>query len=109
MWPSHFHSYSSYVNHFWIVIMGYIKKLYKLADNYLIARLQKRPSTAFFWYLPEPPLIQSKEDLYAYQTAVTASPFYLIDYRQKLQYSLENKAGIIVLPYDQPLGQQINP
>lgn len=89
--------------------MNYLKKLYKLTDNYLIARLQNRPSTALFWYLPEPPNIKTEADLAAYQKVATGAPPYLIDYRQKLKYSLENEKGIIVLPYDQPIGQQINP
>lgn len=89
--------------------MHYFKKLYQLTDNYLLARLQNRPSTALFWYLPEPAYIKTKKDLFSYQNPVAAAPCYLIDYRQKLQYTLENQSGIIVLPYDPPLGQQINP
>lgn len=89
--------------------MNYFKKIYKLTDNYLIARLQKRPSTALFWYLPEPPNIATREDLLVYQSTTNTSPLYLMDYRKKLQYSLENEKGIIVLPYDEPIGQQINP
>ncbi|HSW71457.1 MAG TPA: D-glucuronyl C5-epimerase family protein [Gammaproteobacteria bacterium] len=89
--------------------MDYFRKLYQLADNYLFARLQNRPSTALFWYLPEPPYLQTKADLSAYQRQMRVSPFYLIDYRQKLSYSLKNKSGIIVLPYAEPIGQQINP
>jgi D-glucuronyl C5-epimerase C-terminus len=88
--------------------MNYFKNAWHLFDNYLLARWQQRPSTALFWYLPEPPTIHTKDDLLRYQTS-KLSPLYPIDYRQKLQYSLENKDGIIVLPYQQPIGQQVNP
>lgn len=76
-------------------------------DNYVLARLQNRPSTALFWYLPEPANIKNIGDLERYQNA--SAPFYLMDYREKLSYSLENEEGIIVLPYDKPIGQQVNP
>ena len=73
-----------------------------------MARWQKRPSTASFWYLPEPPNITSKEALIRYQESLS-SPLYLVDYRQKLPYSLTNADGIIVLPYQLPVGAQVNP
>ncbi len=88
--------------------MNYIKRTWKLFDNYFLKRLRKEPSTAFFWYLPEPPTLNKKEDLPHYQDAKKVPPFF-IDYRQKLQYSLQNAEGIIVLPYDQPIGSQVNP
>ncbi len=88
--------------------MNYLKKFFYLLDNYMIARLQNRASTALFWYLPEPPNITSTDDLMCYKKS-TLTPLYLIDYRQKLKYSLENKDGIIVLPYHKPIGNQINP
>ncbi len=89
--------------------MLYLKRFFKLADNYLIARIQKRASTAMFWYLPEPAIIKNKEDLFRYQNPTAVSPLYLIDYRSKLSYNLTNSEGIIVLPYDLPIGQQVNP
>lgn len=88
--------------------MNYIRNAVYLLDNYVIARWLNKPSTASFWYLPEPPTIATKTDLLHYQSSSTA-PRYLIDYRQKLQYSLENKAGIIVLPYQKPIGARVNP
>lgn len=88
--------------------MGPLIKSWQLVDNYVIARLQKRPSTALFWYLPEPPHIQSIDDLLRYQKT-TSTPFYLIDYRKKLSYTLENEHGIIVLPYNKDIGKQVNP
>lgn len=88
--------------------MHYLKKALHLFDNYVLARFQNRPSTALFWYLPEPPNIKTKDDLLRYQKTSIA-PFFLMDYSQKLKYSLENKDGIIVLPYDQSIGQQVNP
>ncbi len=88
--------------------MSYFTKTWRLFDNYILARWQHRPSTAAFWYLPEHSAIQSSHDLLNYQQA-NASPFYLMDYRHKLNYTLENKDGLIVLPYDHPIGHQINP
>lgn len=88
--------------------MRYIKNAWLLFDNYVLARWQNRPSTAGFWYLPEPPAITSKNDLVRYQQS-QISPSYLIDYSKKLNYSLTNAEGIIVLPYQHPIGAQINP
>ena len=88
--------------------MRYFNKTIKLFDNYVVARWQQRPSTALFWYLPEPPNITTKEDVYRYKTATT-SPLYLMDYRQKLKYPLVNNDGIIVLPYGESIGLQVNP
>lgn len=89
--------------------MNHLKKIYRLADTYIIARIQKRPSTAAFWYLPEPPNIKTGDDLIRYQKSSAPAPRYLMDYRQKLKYSLKNEKGIIVLPYDSPIGEQVNP
>lgn len=88
--------------------MSYLKNAFNLIDNYFIARLRNKASTAQFWYLPEPPTINSPSDLIAYQNT-KQSPTYLIDYTQKLRYSLQNSDGIIVLPYQQNIGNQINP
>lgn len=89
--------------------MTYIKKIFSLANNYVIARLCHKPSTALFWYLPEPATINHVNDLQLYQQPSIAAPFYFIDYRKKLTYPLVNDAGIIVLPYADPIGQQVNP
>lgn len=88
--------------------MNYVKNAWNLMDNYLLARWQGRPSTAAFWYLPEPPNISAPADLLRYQRA-GRNLFYLIDYREKLHYPLMDSNGIIVLPYPKPIGQQINP
>ena len=88
--------------------MRYVKKTWKLIDNYLLARWMNKPSTAAFWYLPEPANIVSNRDLFNYKNA-KSSPRYLLDYRHKLRYTLSNEDGIIVLPYDAPTGQQVNP
>lgn len=88
--------------------MKYLKNTWNLVDNYLLARWQKRASTASFWYLPEPPNIRNKKDLSDYQ-ATQGSPLYLVDYRQKLHYTLTNSTGIIVLAYQKPIGPQVNP
>lgn len=87
---------------------NYFKKTWHLIDNYLIARWQNRPSTALFWYLPESAALKSTEDLLRYQT-IERVPCYLMDYRQKLRYSLQNDHGIIVLPYQGSIGKQVNP
>jgi len=84
-----------------------INKAWQLFDNYVIARWQHRPSTAMFWYLSEPANIMSKANLESYQRA-RPSPFYLMDYSQKLKYKLCNQDGIIVLPYPD-IGEKINP
>lgn len=88
--------------------MSYFKKLFDLFNNYVVARMQNKPSTALFWYLPEAANIKTQTDLIQYQKANPA-PVYLIDYRQKLKYTLENQDGIIVLPYQEKIGQQVNP
>ncbi len=87
----------------------YPKKIIHLIDNYAIARLQKRPSTAQFWYLPEPPNLQILQNIDNNYIATSTAPLYPIDYRQKLKYRLTNKENIIVLPYAEPIGRQINP
>jgi hypothetical protein len=88
--------------------MKYIKKMWQLFDNYIISRWQHRASTASYWYLPEPPNIYNNDSLIRYQRQ-TPSPLFLIDYQKKLEYTFENADGIIVLPYDYPIGPQINP
>ena len=90
--------------------MQTIKKFLQLIDNYVLARWFNRPSTASFWYLQEPPILQSTDSLQDYkQIKENPAPRYLIDYRAKLKYSLENSDGILVLPYAKPIGLQINP
>lgn len=88
--------------------MKYANNLFSLFDNYLIARWFNRPSTALFWYLPEPINIATKNDLMIYKDAKHV-PCYLINYQKKLDYKLENEDGIIVLPYKEPIGKQVNP
>jgi hypothetical protein len=88
--------------------MKYIYKMWRLLDNYVFARWQHRPSTAAFWYLPEPPVIRNQDDLLNYKRS-PVSPVFFINYQKKLEYTLQNTDGIIVLPYDNPIGYQINP
>jgi hypothetical protein len=88
--------------------VNYFRNAWNIVDNYVIAPWQKRPSTSGFWYLPEPAQIKTSADLARYQQA-KISPFYLIDYRAKLNYRLTNADNIIVLPYPTPLGAQLNP
>lgn len=88
--------------------MNYFYKMWRIMDNYIISRWQKRPSTAYFWYLPEVPNVYNAETLLTYQTS-PVSPLFLMDYQKKLNYTLQNAEGIIILPYDNPIGNQINP
>lgn len=87
--------------------MNYLKNTWQLLNNYLLARLLQRSSTAKFWYLPEPPNIIDQDVLTCYKNSTV--PFYLMNYSQKLNYDLTNHDNIIVLPYAEPIGQQINP
>jgi hypothetical protein len=52
--------------------------------------------------------INNPQDLLNYQGS-TRSPSFFMDYQHKLTYSLKNSEGIIVLPYDYPIGHQVNP
>lgn len=89
-------------------MVNYIKKALSITDNYLVAKIQNRPSTSQFWYLPEPPAILDFKDFEQYKKC-KLSPFYLMDYRAKLKFTLTNPEGIILLPYPKPIGKQINP
>lgn len=91
-----------------INVHQYLKNGWQLIDNYGLSRLMKRPSTAAFWYLPEPSNLKTHADLERYKNA-PLSPFYLLDYRKKLQYQLTNRDKIMVLAYPKPLGERINP
>src|SRR5581483_11009578 len=82
------------------------KKIWRLTNNYIISRMIGKPSTAAFWYLPEPPNIKTQTDLDLYRRTAANKPIYLIDYRQKLKYPLKNEYGIILLSYDPPTGPQ---
>jgi|GEM_PF-647407 len=88
--------------------MKYGKKIVGLLNNYVISRWLNKPSTAAFWYLPEPSRLNSADDLVQYQKTTNA-PTYFINYSAKLSYSLTNAEGIIVLPYGERIGQQVNP
>lgn len=87
--------------------MNYIRKTWDLFDNYLFARLSNRPSTALFWYLPESANVYDDKTFETYKQS--KSPCYLMDYKQKLHYPLQNEEGIIVLPYQNNIGLQVNP
>lgn len=78
------------------------RKLMRLFNQYLIARWWGKPSTASFWYLPEKVTLSTLQE-------ASAQSAYPVDFRSKLGYPLQNDAGIIVLPYDPPAGQQVNP
>ena len=84
-------------------------KLWQLFYNYGICRLFKKPSTAYFWYLPCKAAIYDKHSLATYQDPQQSSMPYVINYQAKLNYNLTNTAGIIVLPYEAPVGTQVNP
>ncbi|MDX1901428.1 MAG: D-glucuronyl C5-epimerase family protein [Gammaproteobacteria bacterium] len=85
-----------------------IKNTIQLTNNYFIAPLRQKTSTTSFWYLSEPANIKTEKELDSYKDT-SPSPFFLIDYRKKLKYTLKNNDDIIVLPYNKPIGHQINP
>lgn len=84
-----------------------LRRAWSLLDNYVLARLTGRPSTAAFWYTPDRPTLRTQADVDRYLAA--QHPVYPVDYRPKLRYALRNGRGIVVLPYAQPIGEQINP
>jgi hypothetical protein len=84
-----------------------LRRAWALADNYALARLTGRPSTAAFWYTPDAPAIRDAADLDSYLAA--REPVYPIDYRPKLRYGLRNASGVVVLPYPDPIGERVNP
>jgi hypothetical protein len=90
-------------------VIDKVKKSWSIIDNYGLSRFLGKPSTALFWYYPEPPNITNVETLNRYKQLTSKAPFYLMNYAAKLQYSLANRAGIIVLPYESPIGKQVNP
>lgn len=89
--------------------MNKIKKIIYIVNNYLVARILGKPSTAQFWYLPERANIMNKNGLDAYFSNKKSPLFYFMNYSEKLRYNLKNSDGIIVLPYEQPIGNQVNP
>lgn len=78
-----------------------------LVGNYLLGRVDGGPSSARFWYLPEPPNVCDAASAARYLAAPT--PHYLMDYRAKLRYGLVGDDGIIRLNYGGDIGPQINP
>lgn len=85
-------------------IRARFKNLYK---NYLLGLVLKKNTAARFWYLPESHSLKTKGELNNYLSS--KYPIYLMDYRSKLNYTLKNKEGIIVLDYGDSIGCQINP
>jgi hypothetical protein len=84
-------------------------KAYQIIYNNLLSFWFNKTTTATFWYLPESAQVYDKESLSLYLQS-KASPFYLIDYKEKLKYQLKDVTDdIIVLPYQAPIGEQLNP
>lgn len=88
-------------------LRAFLRRARHLANNYGWSRLTGKPSLRGFWYTPDKPAVFDQPSLEAYRSAW--HPPYLIDYRPKLAYSLVNSEGIVVLPYDDPIGNQVNP
>ncbi len=86
-----------------------LKIAYGLLRNYGIDRLLGKPSTAGFWWLKEFARVNDRASLNAYLASADPSPLYLMNYESKLSYKHENSDGILVLPYGEPTGDQINP
>ena len=85
-----------------------IGRIVELLNNYVLARISGRPSCAAFWYSPDYPNITDSKSLAAYKTE-TPSPFYPICYRSRTTFPVRNDEGIVMLPYPEPIGVQINP
>jgi hypothetical protein len=90
-------------------MMGSLRSLWRLYLVYGRRRLEGAPSTAAFWYLPEPARVADRGAYDDYLADATPSPLYLIDYDAKLSYTLANPQGIIELNYGAPTGRRINP
>lgn len=86
----------------------FVSRAISLFDNYLISPLLGRKTTATYWYLPDPPNILNSTDLEKYKQC-SPSPFYLIDYRTRTSYDYLSPEGIVLLPYAEPIGPQLNP
>lgn len=82
---------------------------FQLLRNYGLNRLTGKPSTAGFWWLSERTRVGDPHRLKLYLESAQPSPHYLMDYASKLSYQYKNDDGIIVLPYNLPVGDQINP
>lgn len=89
--------------------MKFFKNIWLLFNNYFLSLVIGKLSTTTFWYLPEPPNVFNKQSLQKYKKPALGVPFYLMDYCGKLKYKYQNQQGIIVLPYNQPIGAQVNP
>jgi len=89
--------------------MYYVKRFYQVIKNYAIGRLAGQPTTAAFWYLPEKARVTDSLSLKRYFDRGELGPLYLMDYSSKLKYKYTNQSGIIVLPYDPPVGDQVCP
>jgi hypothetical protein len=90
-------------------IQSKLVRAWNLFDAYVKKPLSGERSTASFWYLPDTPNIRDRETHAAY-LAMSPSPFYPIDYRTRISYQVgRHPAGILSLPYPQPIGDQVNP
>lgn len=86
-----------------------MRKLANLLRNYVTRRVGGGQSAAAFWYLPEPPRVVGAESLSAYLASAAPSPLYLMDYREKLCYTVKGGDGLIALNYGPPIGIRFNP
>lgn len=89
--------------------MGKAGRALRLLRNYVVDPLLGKPSTAGFWWLPEPARVRDQASLRDYHASANPSPLYVMDYKSKLAYRQQNAEGIIVLAYASPIGDQVNP
>lgn len=89
--------------------MSVTANLRHLVANYVFGRVQGKPSTSRFWYLPEPAAVFDGESATRYFDDASPSPRYVMNYRAKLRYDYAGEDGIIRLNYGGTVGTQINP
>lgn len=82
---------------------------YRMIQNYGVDRWLGKPSTAGFWWLPEFARVVDEASKDAYLASANPSPLYLMNYQSKLSFNHVNEKRITVLPYPDPIGDQINP
>eukprot|EP00439_Symbiodinium_sp_Y106_P088933 s1_g1469.t1 len=85
-----------------------LKRLTELLSVYIAPYFTGRPTTATFWYRPDPPNLRSPADLEDYFQQ-SPSPFFVVDYRSRTDFPVLSPDGIVMLPYGGDIGDQVNP
>ncbi|MCW5589281.1 MAG: hypothetical protein KIT27_06410 [Legionellales bacterium] len=86
--------------------MKILKNISSILIDYGKYLLKINTSTYSFWYLPAKARVYDAKSFQEYTSSEYA--YYLMDYKNKLQFNLTNNEGIIVLYY-RDIGQQLNP